>query len=258
MSRRRLTVLAAGVTVVAAASTTAWAISGGDTSQTAASAGLAGVRQSSDRWSPGAAPDPSTSSQKTEAGNAEAAANEIATPSTGPSATPDATAGPSTAAENGTPKTESTPRDAATPKAKSTPRDAATPKAKSTPRDSSTAKAKSAAKTEKARTPKTVSKPKARVISTGTCGASFYDEGQMTASGERFNPGAMTAAHKTLAMGSRVRVTNPSNGESVTVRINDRGPYVGGRCLDLSRAAFSAIGNTGAGVMRVKYEVLGT
>ncbi|OUC92251.1 septal ring lytic transglycosylase RlpA family lipoprotein [Streptosporangium minutum] len=96
------------------------------------------------------------------------------------------------------------------------------------------------------------------MISTGTCGASFYDEGQMTASGERFNPRAMTAAHKTLAMGSRVRVTNPSNGESVTVRINDRGPYVGGRCLDLSRAAFSAIGNTGAGVMRVKYEVLGT
>lgn len=256
MSRRRLTVLAAGVTVVAAASTTAWAISGGDASQTAASAGLAGVRQSGDPTL-GAVPGPSAS-QKPATGNAEATANEIATPSTGPSATPGATAGPSTAAENGTPKTESTPRDAATPKAKSTPRDAATPKTGSTSRDSSAAKAESAAKSEKAGTPKTVSKPKVRVISTGTCGASFYDEGQMTASGERFNPRAMTAAHKSLAMGSRVRVTNPANGESVTVRINDRGPYVGGRCLDLSRAAFSAIGNTGAGVMRVKYEVLGT
>ncbi|MFI7052629.1 septal ring lytic transglycosylase RlpA family protein [Streptosporangium canum] len=244
MSRRRLTVLAAGVTVVAAASTTAWAISGGDASQTAASAGLAGVRQSGDP-TPGAVPDPSAS-QKPAAGNAEATANEIATPSTGPSATPDATAGPSTASENGTPETESTPRDAAAPKTGST------------SRDSSAAKAERAAKSEKAGTPKTVSKPKVRVISAGTCGASFYDEGQMTASGERFNPRAMTAAHKSLAMGSRVRVTNPANGESVTVRINDRGPYVGGRCLDLSRAAFSAIGNTGAGVMRVKYEVLGT
>ncbi|MGP3958987.1 septal ring lytic transglycosylase RlpA family protein [Nonomuraea sp. 3N208] len=99
-------------------------------------------------------------------------------------------------------------------------------------------------------------KPKVRVLSSGSCGASFYDEPQMTASGERFNPSAMTAAHKTLPLGSKVRVTNPNNGESVTVRINDRGPYIGGRCLDLSAAAFSAIGNTGAGVMRVKYEVL--
>ncbi|GAA3102721.1 septal ring lytic transglycosylase RlpA family protein [Nonomuraea salmonea] len=78
----------------------------------------------------------------------------------------------------------------------------------------------------------------------------------MTASGERFNPNAMTAAHKTLPLGSRVRVTNPRTGESVTVRINDRGPYIGGRCLDLSTAAFAAIGNTSAGVMRVRYEVL--
>ncbi|WP_240506672.1 septal ring lytic transglycosylase RlpA family protein [Thermoactinospora rubra] len=99
-------------------------------------------------------------------------------------------------------------------------------------------------------------KPRKRVIASGACGASYYAEGQMTASGERFNPSAMTAAHKTLPMGSKVRVTNPSNGDSVVVRINDRGPYVGGRCLDLSRAAFDAIGNLGSGVMRVKYEVL--
>lgn len=100
------------------------------------------------------------------------------------------------------------------------------------------------------------SKPKVRVIFSGSCGASYYDEGQMTASGERFDPSAMTAAHKTLPLGSRVRVTNPNTGKSVIVRINDRGPYVGGRCLDLSAAAFAAIGNTSAGVMRVKYEVL--
>lgn len=99
-------------------------------------------------------------------------------------------------------------------------------------------------------------KPKTRVLSSGTCGASYYGEPQMTASGERFNPSAMTAAHKTLPLGSRVRVTNPDNGESVTVRINDRGPYSGGRCLDLSRAAFAAIGSLNAGVMTVKYEVL--
>lgn len=79
----------------------------------------------------------------------------------------------------------------------------------------------------------------------------------MTASGEPFDPSAMTAAHKSLPMGSEVRVTNLHNDKSVTVRINDRGPYVGGRCLDLSEAAFAAIGDVGAGTMQVKYEVLG-
>ncbi|GAA2404586.1 hypothetical protein GCM10010404_73390 [Nonomuraea africana] len=78
----------------------------------------------------------------------------------------------------------------------------------------------------------------------------------MTASGERFDPSALTAAHKSLPLGSKVRVINPSNGKSVVVRINDRGPYTGGRCLDLSEAAFSTIGNTNAGVMTVKYQVL--
>ncbi|MGN9845558.1 septal ring lytic transglycosylase RlpA family protein [Nonomuraea sp. H19] len=109
---------------------------------------------------------------------------------------------------------------------------------------------------EATKQPVEAKKSRVRVLSSGACGASFYDEPQMTASGERFNPSAMTAAHKTLPLGSKVRVINPNTGESVTVRINDRGPYVGGRCLDLSAAAFSAIGNTSAGVMRVKYEVL--
>lgn len=78
----------------------------------------------------------------------------------------------------------------------------------------------------------------------------------MTASGEPFNPDALTAAHKTLPMGSRVHVTNKNNGRSVTVRINDRGPFVSGRCLDLSRAAMQKVGGTGSGVIPVRYEVL--
>ncbi len=75
--------------------------------------------------------------------------------------------------------------------------------------------------------------------------ASFYGKrfaGRLTANGERFNPQQMTAAHKTLPFGTKVLVTNPSNGKSVTVRINDRGPYAHGRSIDLSRAAAKEIG----------------
>ncbi|MFD0665387.1 septal ring lytic transglycosylase RlpA family protein [Thermocatellispora tengchongensis] len=136
-----------------------------------------------------------------------------------------------------------------------------TPEPTPTQSPTSTPTSEPEAKAEPKAAPKTTAKPKpkrkaAKVISSGSCGASFYDEPQMTASGERFNPDAMTAAHKSLPLGSRVRVINPSSGRAVTVRINDRGPYIGGRCLDLSRAAFAAIGDTGAGVMRVRYEVL--
>ncbi|MDG4822274.1 septal ring lytic transglycosylase RlpA family protein [Asanoa sp. WMMD1127] len=95
------------------------------------------------------------------------------------------------------------------------------------------------------------------VVGSGSCGASYYDEGQLTANGETFDPEALTAAHKTLAFNTRVRVTNPSNGKSVVVRINDRGPFVDGRCIDLSRAAFRAIANLSQGELTVKYEVLG-
>jgi rare lipoprotein A len=94
------------------------------------------------------------------------------------------------------------------------------------------------------------------VTSSGTCGASYYTDGQRTANGEWFNTNDFTAAHKTLPFNTRVRVTNPKTGKSTIVRINDRGPYVGGRCLDLSRAAFTAIASLGAGVITVKYEVL--
>ncbi|MGW4636931.1 septal ring lytic transglycosylase RlpA family protein [Sphaerisporangium sp. NPDC004334] len=129
-----------------------------------------------------------------------------------------------------------------------------TTKAAATADDTASTPKKPAAPAEPAKKRTTAKKPK--VIASGRCGASYYDEGQMTASGERFNPHAMTAAHKTLPMGSRVRVTNPNNGKTVTVRINDRGPYVGGRCLDLSRAAFDAIGNLDTGAMSVEYAVL--
>ena len=87
--------------------------------------------------------------------------------------------------------------------------------------------------------------------------ASYYWQGQKTASGARFNPEGMTAAHRTLPFGTRVRVTNQSNGQSVVVTINDRGPFIGGRVIDLSRGAARQINMTGAGLARVSLEVLG-
>jgi rare lipoprotein A len=75
--------------------------------------------------------------------------------------------------------------------------------------------------------------------------------GRRTASGERFNTYALTAAHRTMRFGSRVTVTNLANGRSVAVRINDRGPFVRGRCIDLSRAAADAIGMGGTARVRV-------
>ena len=89
-----------------------------------------------------------------------------------------------------------------------------------------------------------------------TCTASQYGvgdgyHGRRTASGERFNTWALTAAHRTRRFGSRVKVTNLRNGRSVAVRINDRGPFVHGRCIDLSRAAADAIGMGGTARVRV-------
>ena len=70
--------------------------------------------------------------------------------------------------------------------------------------------------------------------------ASWYAHGRKTANGERFNPGAMTAAHRSLPFGTRVLVTNRTNGRSVVVRINDRGPFIAGRQIDLARGAARA------------------
>ena len=87
--------------------------------------------------------------------------------------------------------------------------------------------------------------------------ASYYADkfqGRPTASGERFDNASLTAAHRTLPFGTRVRVTNLDNGRSVTVRVNDRGPFVKGRIIDLSVAAAKRIDMIRAGVVRVRVE----
>ncbi|MBN2553705.1 MAG: septal ring lytic transglycosylase RlpA family protein [Spirochaetales bacterium] len=89
--------------------------------------------------------------------------------------------------------------------------------------------------------------------------ASWYGgkfQGRQTASGEIFDTNRFTAAHKSLAFGTVVRVTNLENDRSTIVRINDRGPFIPGRIIDLSRAAAAAIGLAGKGVVRVRIEVL--
>ncbi|PBB22852.1 septal ring lytic transglycosylase RlpA family lipoprotein [Mesorhizobium sp. WSM4312] len=82
----------------------------------------------------------------------------------------------------------------------------------------------------------------------GQCGrASWYALHSRTASGERMNPSALTAAHRTLPFGTKLRVTNQNNGRSVIVRINDRGPFIRGRVLDLSKGAAGQLGFIGSG-----------
>lgn len=86
--------------------------------------------------------------------------------------------------------------------------------------------------------------------------ASFYRHDTHTASGERFDARELTAAHRTLPFGTRLRVTSVATGRSVTVRVNDRGPYVPGRVVDLSYSAAEQIGMVGRGVTKVKLEVI--
>lgn len=89
--------------------------------------------------------------------------------------------------------------------------------------------------------------------------ASYYAmkfQFRSTASGERFNQLALTGAHRTLPFGTKVRITNLKNHRSVVVKINDRGPFVDGRIIDLSRYAFSKIGKTDSGIIDVKIEVI--
>jgi rare lipoprotein A (peptidoglycan hydrolase) len=86
--------------------------------------------------------------------------------------------------------------------------------------------------------------------------ASFYRYDTRTASGERFDARELTAAHRTLPFGTRLRVTSVATGRSVTVRVNDRGPYVPGRVVDLSYSAAEQIGMVGRGVTKVKLEVI--
>lgn len=99
--------------------------------------------------------------------------------------------------------------------------------------------------------------PKFDPIGSGT--ASYYGNelaGNRTASGERFDPRALTAAHRTLPFGSKVRVTYAKTGESVIVTINDRGPFHGNRVIDLSKAAAEQIGLARAGSGRVELALL--
>ncbi len=86
--------------------------------------------------------------------------------------------------------------------------------------------------------------------------ASWYKMGKITANGERFNPNGLTAAHKTLPFGTRVRVTNLRNGHKVVVRINDRGPFIKGRIIDLAYGAARKIGLHRSGIARVKLEII--
>jgi rare lipoprotein A len=86
--------------------------------------------------------------------------------------------------------------------------------------------------------------------------ASFYTEGTQTANGEKFNTHELTAAHPTLPFGTKLQVTNVATGRSVTVRINDRGPYVAGRVVDVSYAAADALGMVGGGLAKVKLDVV--
>lgn len=89
--------------------------------------------------------------------------------------------------------------------------------------------------------------------------ASWYGHpyhGRKTASGEIYNMNTLTAAHRTYKFGTKVQVTNVSNNKTVIVKINDRGPFVAGRSLDLSKLAFQTIASTGAGVIKIKYKIL--
>ncbi len=86
--------------------------------------------------------------------------------------------------------------------------------------------------------------------------ASWYKMGTKTANGERFNPDGLTAAHRTLPFGTKVRVKNLRNGKSVVVRINDRGPFHKSRIIDVSRGAAKKIGLTTQGITRVSIQVL--
>jgi rare lipoprotein A len=89
--------------------------------------------------------------------------------------------------------------------------------------------------------------------------ASFYADKhqfQKTANGELYNHDLKTAAHRQIPFGAKIKVTNVNNGKSVVAKVNDRGPFVKGRILDLSKSAFSSIGNTSSGLINVQIEVI--
>ena len=106
-------------------------------------------------------------------------------------------------------------------------------------------------------TESTVNTSAVEYVSLGNMKASWYGpkfHGKLTANGEIYNQMALTAAHKSLKFGTLLKVTNPKNGRSVIVRINDRGPYIEGRDLDLSKGAAIELGMLKKGVVRVKIQ----
>jgi rare lipoprotein A len=112
------------------------------------------------------------------------------------------------------------------------------------------------ASTKPSRSTTTPAAPGTRVVGF----ASWYGQrhqGYATASGEAFDMNKLTAAHRTMPFGTRLRVTNVENGRSVVVRVNDRGPWVKDRVIDVSLAAAKALGMVGAGVTKVEVVVLG-
>ncbi|ABI47021.1 septal ring lytic transglycosylase RlpA family protein [Synechococcus sp. CC9311] len=101
--------------------------------------------------------------------------------------------------------------------------------------------------------------PKTMVVSTSTGEASWYGPGffgNRTANGEVFRPGTMTAAHRTLPFGTKVKVTNLRNGKETIVRINDRGPFSGHRVIDIAHGAAHHLGLVSSGIAQVRLEVL--
>ena len=114
----------------------------------------------------------------------------------------------------------------------------------------------------KVRPPEPVSPPVTTQKQEGvkkTMAASYYGRelaGKKTASGEKFQPNGLTAAHRDLAFGTKLRLTNNENGKSVEVRVNDRGPFVTGRDLDISRGAATALGMKEDGVTTLSVEIL--
>jgi uncharacterized protein YabE (DUF348 family) len=119
-----------------------------------------------------------------------------------------------------------------------------------------TTSAPATTKTTTTSAPTTVAPTPTATSGANTCGASYYQSGTTTANGEAFNPDGLTAASKTLPFNTHVKVTNLANGKSVVVRINDRGPYVTGRCLDLARGAFTQIASLSAGVITVSWQIV--
>lgn len=93
-------------------------------------------------------------------------------------------------------------------------------------------------------------------INTTTVVTSWYQHGKKTASGQRFDPNGLSAAHRTLPFGTKLRLTNPSNGRSIIVTVNDRGPFIRGTGLDVSRGAAQQLGFISKGKTRLQMQVL--